>query len=546
MLGRWTFFLIVCLGVAWRLVLLTNYDMVNGGEIDMYLADEGVVGLMGKHILEGRSLPIFFYGQTYLGALEAYLAAGLFALFGVSLLSLRLVTFTCSLLVLWAVYAFAEIVSSKAAARWATALVALSPLYFLQWNLKARGGFVEHVFFLFLVLILFWRYAFGKERRPGPALALGFAAGVAFWVNQLIAAYFFVLVPALCLDRSRPLNWRPLLAGFLAGASLLIGYNTLYPLATARTLARKAVTLNRVPVFERDEWWLWRGIAKRVEALSQGADKLGIVFGVPPRETVTRLGLSDEVRKASRLTRLRRLLAALPILLFIASVVVLRPKRVMGRWRFYRNGTLVFATLTVTFLVGYVSPRYMLPAYPLAAVFFAMAWELAAGRWRRFLTFGLVGLIFYSLLSSVDLPNAVEFGNQARVENLARLLEGQGFTRCYSAGPMYHTVFASKERVILAPLQKNRYPAYDEVVRSAPSICYLFREDQGQKRQHVAFMRLLDRKKIRFKKMQVGSYSILYDFEPTDAITEQDLAAVRHQERARIAAHLAPQKAPRR
>ncbi len=545
MLGRWTFFLAVCLGVAARLVLLTNYDMVNGGEIDMYLADEGVVGLMGKHILEGRSLPVFFYGQTYLGALEAYLAAAAFALFGVSLLSLRLVTFACSLSLLWAVYSFSELVSSKAAARWATALVALSPFYFLQWNLKARGGFIEHVFLLFLVLILFWRYAFGKERRPTPALALGLAAGVAFWVNQLIAAYFFVLTPVLCLDRSRRVNWGALLAGFLAGASLLIGYNTAYPLATARTLARKAVTLNRVPVSERDERWLWRGIAKRVEALSQGADKLGIVFGVPPRETVTRLGLSDEVRRTGGLTRLRRLLGVLPILLFIASAAASRPYREAGRWRLYRNGTLVFALLAVTFLVGYVSPRYMLPAYPLTAVFFAMAWELAAGRWRHFLTFGQVGIILYSLLSWADLPNAVEFGNQTRVENLARLLEGQGFSRCYSAGPMYHTVFASKERVILAPLQKNRYPAYDEAVRSAPSICYLFREDQRQKRQHVAFMRLLERKKISFKEMQAGPYSILYDFDPRDAITEQDLVAVRHQERARLGAHLAPKTAPR-
>jgi len=525
------------------MVLLTNYDMVNGGEIDMYLADEGVVGLMGKHILEGRSLPVFFYGQTYLGALEAYLAAGTFALFGVSLLSLRLVPLACSLLSLWAVYALTELVSSKTAARWATALVALSPLYFLQWNLKARGGFIEHVLLLFLVLILFWRYAFGKERRPGVALALGFTAGVAFWVNQLIAAYFFVLAPVLCLDRSRVLHWRALLAGFLVGASLLIGYNTVYPLATARTLTRKAVTLNRVPVTERDEWWLWRGLAKRVEALSQGADKLGIVFGVPPRETVTRLGLSDKVRKAGGLTRLRRPLGALPILLFLASAAVLRPRREAGRWRFYRDGTLVFAMLVVTFLVGYVSPRYMLPAYPLAAVFFAQAWELAVGRWRRCFTFCLVGLIFYALLSWADLPNAVEFGNQARVHNLARLLEGQGFTRCYSAGPMYHTVFASKERVILAPLQKDRYPAYDEAVRSAPSICYLFREDQRQKRQHVAFMRLLERKKISFKEMQVGPYSILYDFDPRDAITEQDMVAVRHQERARIGAHLAPKKA---
>ena len=40
--------------------------------------DEAVVALMAKHIREGRERPVFYYGQPYLGAMEAYLvAAGL-------------------------------------------------------------------------------------------------------------------------------------------------------------------------------------------------------------------------------------------------------------------------------------------------------------------------------------------------------------------------------------------------------------------------------------------------------------------------------------
>ena len=83
------------------------------------------------------------------------------------------------------------------------------------------------------------------------------------------------------------------LAGFLVGASLLIGYNTVHPLATFKTLARKSVVLNRVPGEERSQNWLLKGVGKRVEALGQGADKLGLVFGVPPREGVERLGLDE-------------------------------------------------------------------------------------------------------------------------------------------------------------------------------------------------------------------------------------------------------------
>jgi predicted membrane-bound mannosyltransferase len=154
--NRTAFFALVLVGVAFRAWMLTHYGLVSGGDVDVYLADEGIVGLMGKHILEQGALPVFFYGQAYLGALEAYCAAAMFALFGVSLTSLRLVPFLFSISLGVIVYRFAYRFHSVAVARWATALVAVAPMYFLQWNLKARGGFIEHVFLLFVVMLVFW------------------------------------------------------------------------------------------------------------------------------------------------------------------------------------------------------------------------------------------------------------------------------------------------------------------------------------------------------------------------------------------------------
>ena len=48
-------------------------------------SDEAIIGLMGKHILEGRYFPFYMYGQLYNAgaAWEAYLAAIAFAFFGV-------------------------------------------------------------------------------------------------------------------------------------------------------------------------------------------------------------------------------------------------------------------------------------------------------------------------------------------------------------------------------------------------------------------------------------------------------------------------------
>src|SRR6266849_6824787 len=53
-------------------------------------SDEGTLGLMALHIAYRGEYPIFFYGQGYMGTLEAYLAAFLYHLFGPSLFVLRL------------------------------------------------------------------------------------------------------------------------------------------------------------------------------------------------------------------------------------------------------------------------------------------------------------------------------------------------------------------------------------------------------------------------------------------------------------------------
>ena len=38
-------------------------------------SDQAIFGLMAKHIAEGRAFPLFMYGQTYMLAAEAWLAA---------------------------------------------------------------------------------------------------------------------------------------------------------------------------------------------------------------------------------------------------------------------------------------------------------------------------------------------------------------------------------------------------------------------------------------------------------------------------------------
>ena len=79
-------------------ILLTSQTHVH--------SDEAIIGLMGKHILEGRYFPFYMYGQAYNAgaAWEAYLAAIAFAFFGVGVISLKSCIVLLSLLCLFLFY----------------------------------------------------------------------------------------------------------------------------------------------------------------------------------------------------------------------------------------------------------------------------------------------------------------------------------------------------------------------------------------------------------------------------------------------------------
>ena len=53
-------------------------------------SDQAIVGLMAKHISEGRAWPLYFYGQNYMLAVEPYLAAPVMWGLGATVLAVKL------------------------------------------------------------------------------------------------------------------------------------------------------------------------------------------------------------------------------------------------------------------------------------------------------------------------------------------------------------------------------------------------------------------------------------------------------------------------
>jgi hypothetical protein len=145
--------------------------------------DEAIVGLMAKHIVDGAPVPIFYYGQHYMGSLEAILVSGLFSIFGVSSAAVKFVPFLFSLALVPLVYRLAREVTGEFGARAATVLIAVPPSPLVIWSSMARGGFIELVVIGAGALLMACRWL-KKEQPPGVStLLIGLVLGLGWWVN---------------------------------------------------------------------------------------------------------------------------------------------------------------------------------------------------------------------------------------------------------------------------------------------------------------------------------------------------------------------------
>src|SRR6266566_2337392 len=162
--------------------------------------DEALVGIQAEHILHGE-LPIYFYNQPYMGSLEAYIMAGIFAIVGPSVWALRAEPILLSLIVVWLTWKLASALADTArlplhAKRWfitiAAFLAAIPPLYDTVLQLRTLGGYVE--IFIFMLLLMLFALALTNRRAAGASrrelawrwASIGFIVGLGLWVNPLI------------------------------------------------------------------------------------------------------------------------------------------------------------------------------------------------------------------------------------------------------------------------------------------------------------------------------------------------------------------------
>jgi hypothetical protein len=190
-------------------------------------SDEGTIGLAALHIAEGRAFPVYFYGQHYMGTLEAYLAAPIVAFTGPSVVALRvpnLVLYAVFLLVMW-------LMTRRLYTAWfatfVVGILAFGSDRILRNQLIAGGGYPEinpaGAALVLLSVVL-------ATRRSLPLYGLfGLIAGLMVWDDQLVAPYVAAALVVLLVGGVGRRGALALGVGAVVGALPLIIHDVTSP-----------------------------------------------------------------------------------------------------------------------------------------------------------------------------------------------------------------------------------------------------------------------------------------------------------------------------
>lgn len=190
-------------------------------------SDEAIVALMARHINQGN-IPVFFYGQTYMGSLDAMLVAIGFRILGEEVWVIR---FVQSLLYLGTVITTMMIahrlLKFERAALYAGLMMAIPPINTSLYSTASLGGYGEMLLMGNLLLlggisviqqIKDSQIPINKKICLG-LLFWGLGAGFAFWVIGLTLVYSLSVLFLLMWYLIKKISWK----AYLPAIILLLG-----------------------------------------------------------------------------------------------------------------------------------------------------------------------------------------------------------------------------------------------------------------------------------------------------------------------------------
>jgi hypothetical protein len=471
-------------------------------------ADEAIVGLMARHILEGN-WPVFFYGQTYMGSLDATLIALGFTIFGSEVFVIRTIQILLYIgTIILAVNLSARVFRSQLAGLVTGLLLAVPTVNITLYTTVSLGGYGEALLIGALLLLL----AIQIDEKPDNTmnyLFWGFFSGLGFWAFGVVRS----------LIKSQRSRWwiqgaLIFIAGIIGALPLIIwayenGISVLF-----QELFGSAIAVDAGSAFLST-------LAKHIQYI--------LLFGI----TVT-LGFRPPWTTEPIALLLVPLALVFWLLVLVQIFHRLRDKSSKRAiyWMIAGVMGVVIAVFVLTPFGSDPSGRYFLPIYFTLAIFagdfFAQPAIKINARIRALI---LVFVVAFNLWSNLEAAaqyppgittqfDAVTRVNHRFDEQLVDFLSKHGETRGYSNyWVSYPLAFESDEELIYIPrlpyhldfrytARDDRYEPYQALVEGSDRVAYITTFHPALDESIRASFRRLG---VVWEEEMIGDYQIFYN-----------------------------------
>jgi hypothetical protein len=477
-------------------------------------ADEAIVALMGRHILQGAR-PTFFYGQAYMGSLDAALVAAGFALLGQKVIVIRLIQslLYAATVALTAVLAW-KVTGSRRAALAAGLLMAIPTVNVTLYTTVSLGGYGEALLIGNLLLLVALRIA----DRPGSTwtyLLWGGLAGLGLWAFALTLV--FALPSGLLVVWA---GWKERRVRLARALALLAG-----------------LVLGAAP------WLLWAARNGLGPLLSEAGG--AAIAGASPSGWLAALGLhlvnllvfgstvAVGLRPPWEIRWLGPWLAPLAVAFWLGALIFTVRRAARGR-----IGERLLAGVAFALVLGFVltpfgvdaSGRYFVPLAAPMAIFGGALIATPGIRWPAISWLALAAVLAFNLWGNLesafrnppgittqfDAVTRIDHGHdQELIAFLRERGETRGYTNYWVAYPL---AFLSAEDLVYVPqlpyhqdfrhtARDDRYPPYAEVVAGSERVAYITTNHPAlDERLREGFLE----RGISFEETAIGDYRVFY------------------------------------
>lgn len=421
--------------------------------------DEAVYAVEAMNILQKGERPVFFYNQPYTGALQAYISAFFYSIFGIHEIWIKSVPFLVSLLFMVTNYLLAKkIFASSKVGLITLTLTAVTTPFWVNWTTRAGSNYSEmmvlgNLSFL-LALKLLWDKN-SKKLESAWYFFLGLAAGVGFWIQPTIVYYLIPITIVLLFKKPKAfITPQTYLAipGFILGSLPVIIWNLSQNGNTFRSVIN-------VPDGVKQAW---------IDFFTLGVP---VLLGVR--------GPSSTIDFFTPLAFLVYLIYA-GAFLYLANM---RLRKFITNKEVQKEDLLLLFSFIVPFVwsltppfnLFVIEPRYVSPlytAFPIVVGYFI--YQLFRGNFKAGKYLSIIALIvlltsnFYGYLRKP--PSS--FLGQYRVDKVLSYLKENGYKYVWANFDYsYRLIFESKGEIIASAYNslamQARYPEYTHQVKNA-------------------------------------------------------------------------------